>query len=133
MDMAKDVAEQELARFAVAMDLDLDPPGLSEEDARDLEKHKRILIDALSCGALVIRETGEPEFRPTMEPEGEPIIFYEPTGATFLATDKRKKGEEMAKANVMLADMTRQPGARFARMKMRDYRVCQSLILLFLA
>lgn len=132
--LSPEFAAQEFERFATAMDLQLDVSDMEDEDRQSFEKQRKIVTDALCAGSLVIRENGEPEFRPTTEDDGaDPIVFHEPTGATFLAMDSRKKGQDIAKANAMLGDMTRQPPARFSRMKNRDYKVCQSLLVLFLA
>ena len=133
MQLSQEFAEQEFERFCTCMDLEVQTADMSDDDRASFEKQRRTVVDALRGGSLVIRDNGEPEFRPVSEPEGEPITFYEPTGATFLAMDSRKKGHDMAKLNAMLGDMTKQPPIRFSRMKNRDYKICQALVVLFLA
>ena len=132
MHISKEFAVEEFDRFCVAMDLDMDPKYMDSEDRESLQKQKRVITEAIVRGVLVILESGEPQFRTATEPEADPITFYEPTGATFLATDNRKKGHDVGKINAMLADMTKQSPARFAKMKHRDYKICQAIILVFL-
>ena len=132
MDISREFAEQEFNRFCVAMDLDVTPDKLTNEDKAGLENQRRMITGAIQDGRLIINDEGEPVFTPGTESTPEPIVFKEPTGATFLAMDKRKEGQTVGKLNAMLGDMTHQPPARFARMKNRDYKICQALITVFL-
>lgn len=126
----KQTAELEFERFAEEMDLDLE--CYSDEDRASLEVNKGRIVRAIMAGALVIDEKGQPVFTPARSKNPEPITFYEPTGATYMASDGTKKGHEILRANKLLADMTRTHAATFAKLANSDYKVCQSLLALFL-
>jgi hypothetical protein len=64
--------------------------------------------------------------------DGDPITFYEPTGASLMAMDRKKKAEDIGKLYATMADMTKQPIKRFAGMKYRDLKVCIAITSLFL-
>lgn len=128
----KETAEAEFNRFAEMMDLDLDVTTMDEDDKRGFESQKSKVVNAIQSGALVINDQGEPVFTPQSLDDAEPITFYEPTGATFMAMDKRKKNEDMGKMMSMLGDATKTHPSTFSRMKNRDFRVCQALLSLFL-
>lgn len=130
--VAKEIAEAEFERFADAMDLDVSTEGLDDEDKRGLEKHRATIVNAIVAGHLVIDESGQPVYSPREGNTGA-ITFREPTGATMMAADQRKKGQDMAKLYAMVAAMTQQPAQRFANMKRRDLRVCEAIAVLFLS
>lgn len=123
--VAAEAAEQEFARFVEAMDLDIDPEGMDDEDRRSFEREKRIFLREVGRGRLVVDEAGQPVFTPS---EGEPITFHEPDGAALMEMDKVKAGKTVKQGNLVLAAITKKPAARFARMKMRDLKVCQAIM-----
>lgn len=125
----REVAEQEFERFADAMDLDVDPAGMDDDDRRGFEREKRIFLRAVQAGRLVVDEAGQPVYTPK---GGEPITFYEPTGATLMEMDRVKQGKAMKQTSVLLAAMTKQSPPRFANMKLRDYKVCQAIMAFFM-
>lgn len=129
--IVKEVAEQEFDRFAEMMDLDFDESSMDEEDLKSFQQQKRRLVLAIQSGSLVIDEKGQPVFTPQRSDNLDPITFYEPTGASLTATDKRKKGEEMAKMFALMASATRTAPVTFSKMKMADFKVCQAIINLF--
>jgi hypothetical protein len=128
-----ELAEQEFDRFLEAMDLayKCDPSKMDAEDNKALDKHKLVIVTAIERGNLVIDEKGQPIFTPSTG--GDPITFFEPEGASFMASDTVKSGKDVEKTNAVLGAMTQQPAKRFAQMKGRDYKVCQSIFILFLA
>jgi hypothetical protein len=131
-----DVAIDEFERFCGAMDLDFDLTKMTaEEDRKSFEQTRDRVVRSIERGHLIINENGEPVFTPQLG-DGDarsPITFHEPTGATVLAIDKAKKGQDAQKTFLMLADFTGQPVVRYAKMANRDFRVCQALMTLFLA
>lgn len=129
--VAADVAEQEFKRFTDAMDLDVDPAGMDDEDKRSFNDAKRRIIAALCNGSLVIDEKGQPVFTPSLG-NTQPITFFEPTGASLMAGDQKKKGHDHARMFAVMGDMTRQPATRFANMPSRELKVCLSIAGLFL-
>lgn len=127
--MATEVAEQEFERFLDAMDLASERDSLTGDDLESLQAHKSRMVDAMRKGKLVIDDYGQPVFTPT---DGEPITFYEPTGASFMAMDQSKDGQNIHKMIAYMADMTRTSAATFSKMKERDFKVCRAVVLLFL-
>ncbi len=127
--VALEVAEAEFTRFAEAMDLDLDKSKMDADDQKSLAEVKAKVLRAMEDGRLVIDEKGQPVFTPH---SGAAITFYEPTGASFMAMDSKKKGQDIAKMYAVMADMTHVDAKVFATMANRDLKVCQAVVSLFL-
>lgn len=126
----RETAELEFERFVEAMDLDLDPAEMDEEDRKGLDIQKGKILSAIMAGSLVINEDGEPVFTPAVE--GDQIKFPEPTGAAFMAMDRKKKTEDMGKLFAMMAAITGTHASTFAKMKNRDLKVCIAITTLFM-
>lgn len=130
--VAKEVAEAEFERFADIMDLDIDPAGMDEEDKTGLEQNKKRIISAIQKGALVVNDKGEPVFTPQRTQGLEDITFHEPTGASLMAMDRKKKNHDISKMFATMADMTGGHSNSFSKMKMSDLKVCLAVTTLFL-
>lgn len=130
----REVAEAEFDRFVEAMDLDLDPSTMDKEDGADFARLRDSMVRAIQKGAVLIHEeTGEPIFLPAKDVGCETITFYEPTGASLMATDGKGKNADVKKMFAMMADMTRTSPGTFSKMPARDLKVCQNIVTLFLA
>jgi hypothetical protein len=105
---------------------------MTEEELKDFLPEKIKIIKAMKNGSLVINEEGEPVFSPRKS-DIPPIVFHEPTGASLVAMDKKKKNEDFSKFYTVLADITKTSAATFAKLKMRDLKVCIAIGTLFLA
>jgi len=128
-----EVAEQEFNRFIDAMCIDADPTNMGEEDIEEFNEQKRKIVGAISKGDLVINETGEPVYTPKRSENKDPITFYEPTGANLAEQDKRAKGHSYTRLFTTMGSMTKTNSSRFAKMKMYDLKICQTITILFLA
>jgi hypothetical protein len=128
--ISDEVCEAEFHRFAEGMDLDVDPKHLDDEDKKSLDESKRRFFRAMKMGQLTVNAECEPVFTPA--DGGKAIVFHEPKGASFMASDQKKKGHDMAKTFAQIADMTGQSPDRFAKMAGRDVKVCVALYLLFM-
>jgi hypothetical protein len=102
---------------------------MDAEDLKSFDEAKRRIIKAICSGRLVVDEKGQPVFTPT---SGDPITFHEWTGASLMAMDQKKKDQAIGKVYAAMADMTKQPAVRFAKMLGRDLKVCQAITGLFL-
>ena len=131
--IALDVAEAEFDRFVDIMDLDLSTEGMSADDKRDFTLQRDRIVKAIQVGSLTIDDDGCPVFTPTMVEDANPITFYEPTGASYMAMDRKKAGEDMSKLFATMADMTKTSSGLFSKMKSRDLKVCMAISTLFLA
>ncbi len=129
--VASEVAEAEFERFVDAMDLDV-TAKMDPEDAKAFAATKRIITRAIEKGRLIIDDVGQPIYTPQASDDKTPITFLEPKGASLLAMESRKKGEDISRLFASIANMTRQTPVRFAKMANRDLRVCMAISTLFL-
>jgi hypothetical protein len=127
--VSAEVAEAEFARFTEAMDLDVDVSKMDEDDRKGFDDARSTIERAIMRGSLVIDDKGQPIYTPQ---DGKPITFYEPTGASIMAMDGHKKGHDAAKMFALMADMTKTTAKTFAQLNMRDFKVCQKIVMLFL-
>lgn len=130
--VSKDVAEQEFDRFVEVMDLDIDPADMDEDDKKGYQQQRERVVSAIQSGALVINDNGEPVFTPQRTKDIEPLTFHEPTGASLMAMDRRKKSEDVGKMYALMGEITKTHASNFAKMKMGDLKVCQAVTTLFL-
>jgi hypothetical protein len=128
--MTDEFVEQEIARFAEAMDLDLDPKGMDDDDRKSLEAAKRRLARAMQSGQLVFDDRGQPVFTPM---DGtETITFKEPKGTAFISMDQRKKDHDIERLFTVMSEITGMNRDTFAKMMNRDVKVCIAITNLFL-
>ncbi len=130
--VAREVAEQDFNRFADSMDLDIDPVDMDAEDKKGFEQQKDRIISAIQSGSLVINDIGEPVFTPKRTKDADAITFYEPTGASLMAMDRKKKTEDVGKLYASMGEITRTHASTFSKMKMSDLKVCIAITTLFL-
>ena len=131
--ISREMAEQEFDRFGASMDLDFDTSFMDEEDRKGFEQAKRRIVKALMSGAMFINDDGCPVFKPQrVDTDVNPITFYESTGATYMAMDRKKKTEDMGKMMALMADYTQTSSGLFAKMKNADFKVCLAVTTLFL-
>lgn len=130
--VAREVAEAEFGRFAEAMDLDFDIKRMDADDLKGFQEQKHRIVRAIMRGILVVDPKGQFVYTPQTGADRSPITFYEPTGASMMAMDRKKKGEDVGKMYASMGDMTRVSPDRFAKMLARDLKVCQAIAVLFL-
>lgn len=132
--ISKDMAELDFNKFTEKMDLDVNTEGMSVDDKRDFTVQKDRLVRCIMEGSLVIDEEGQPIYTPQRAGvDVNSITFYEPTGASYIAMDRKKAGEDMGKMFATMADITKTSSGLFAKMKNTDLKVCIAMTLLFLA
>lgn len=122
-------AELEIGRFADAMDLDLDPKGMDDEDRKSLTSAKRRLTRALLAGSLVVNDDGQPVFTTS---DGKTVTFKETKGAALISMDQRKKDHDIERMFTFMGESTEEDRALFANMQSRDIKVCIAIASLFL-
>jgi len=132
--ISREMAEQEFERFGEAMDLDFDVSFMEDEDRKGFEVAKRRIVSAIMSGAMVVNDDGCPIYTPQREEGGDanPNTYYEPTGATYMAMDRKKKTEDMGKMMALMADYTKTSSGLFGKMKNADLKVCLAVTTLFL-
>lgn len=127
-----EVAEQEFMRFVEKMDLDIEPEMLNDEDKAALILNRRRFMRAIKAGSLVVDEDGIPTFTPVKSENKNPITFYEPTGASLMAMDRKKEGADVGKMFAIMSDFTKQNQAVFAGLLTSDLNVCMAISTLYL-
>lgn len=127
-----EVAEVEFNRFVEAMSLDIEESSLNDEDKAGLALNRRRMLLAIETGSLVIDMDGVPTYTPQRSENRESIIFYEPTGASIMAMDRKKAGADVGKMFTIMADFTRTDDKRFANLKISDLNVCMAIATLYL-
>jgi len=127
--VTKQLAEADFDRFAEEMDIVA--PGKDDgEIAAEYEGARAVIVREIVRGRMRVEDDGRLSFDPS---EGETIIFNEPTGADFMAMDRKKAGQGFARTFAFLEAVTKEPAKRFANMKRRDLTPCAAVVSLFLA
>jgi hypothetical protein len=131
--VATEVAETEFARFLDAMGLEerCNEKALDADDFKAFLANKGEIIRAIERGQLVVDPKGQAVFSPTNG--GDELTFHEPLGEDIAVMDQAREGRGAEKQNKCLAAMTGTIPGRFLKLPLRDYRVCVSIMLLFLA
>ncbi|MEG1884839.1 MAG: hypothetical protein RR182_01025 [Alistipes sp.] len=125
-------AEIEIQRFFDDMDIDSDVSKLDEDDRKGFLENKEILIGAVMDGRLVINENSEPVYTPKRGTPN-PLTFREPTGATYMAMDQKKTGQDVGKMMALMDAMTKSAPGTTAKLANVDFKVARSIAVLFLA
>ena len=129
----RETAELDFARFAECMDLDFEEANMTEEDLDGFRKQKRVVLSAIQSGHVTVDDAGQPTVHLKF-PIGDlqSVTFREPTGATFLAMDQKKKNQDVSKTFAMIQAMLKVNPGTLSDMQNRDLRVVQAIGLLFL-
>lgn len=146
--VAREVAEQELERFAELMDIDL-AKKLADEAARDertraesgraesgrqdeaagaLAQSRELVIRAIMRGFATVAANGEIVYTP--QAGGSALTFAEPTGDAFVSM---KNDRSIGSMHIFMAKMAGVTPGTFAKLKQRDLKYCWAIALLFLA
>lgn len=128
--VARDVALEEFARMCAARRCDIDEASMSKEDKKTFEDARNRIVSAIVRGELVIESDGTPVFTPPV-PGAKPIRFHKATGATFMASDGAS--ETAGKTVAMLQEVTQSNPGEISKLEAPDFKVCQSILQLFLA
>jgi hypothetical protein len=130
--VAKEVAEAEFLRFVDAMDLDVEPADMDEDDLKGFNQQKNRIISAIQSGSLVVSDKGEPIYTPQRTNDAQAITFYEATGSALMAMDRKKKTEDIGKLYAAMGEITKTHANVFSKMKMSDLKICMAITTLFL-
>ncbi len=130
--VAREVAEQEFNRFVTDNAILVDYEGALKEDKDEFNQQKEHIVQAIMKGSMVINEDSEPVYTPQRTKDADPLTFHEPTGASLMAMDRKKKNEDVGKLYATMGDITRTNAKTFSSMKMADLKVCMAVTVLFL-
>lgn len=130
--IATEVAEADFDRFIESSGIYINIEKMGKEDRESFEEQRGRIVRAIESGALVVNEDGEPVFTPQRSGDVGPLTFHEPTGASLMAMDKKKKDEDVGKMYATMADMAGTSAKTFSQLKMADLKVCMAVATLFL-
>lgn len=125
--VALEVCEMEFDRFIDEMAL-CDEAELRGEDLEAFLPLKARILKSMQAGSTMVNDKGEP----VVQVGDESLTFHEPTGASLMQTG-RKQNDDMARMYAAMGNMTKTSSGTFAKMRMRDLRVCVAITTLFLA
>lgn len=131
--VAREVAENEFNRFCDDMDIDRDLSKMDEDDTKGFNDNKELIVIAIMDGRLVLNDDSEPVYTPKRGNAASPLTFREPTGATFMAMDRKKSGQDVGKMIALMDEITRSPPGTCSRLKGVDFKIARSIVTLFLA
>ncbi len=132
--VAKEVAEQEFEKFVEAMDLDVDTTDMDAEDLTAFNKQKNRIVRAIMKGSLTFNENGEAVYTIVNKrsKHTDAITFRERSGASLMAMDSKKKGQDVRKTYAVLADMCNVHPSVFAGLVGIDVKICEALFALLM-
>lgn len=131
--VAREVAEDEFNRFCDSMDIDNDVGAMTEEDEKSFKMPKETFIKAVMQGGLVVNDDGEPVYTPRNSPKVGTLTFREPSGADYMAMDRKKEGQNIGKMWSMADSVTKSSPGTIANLRNRDLKVVQAIMQLFMA
>lgn len=129
----QETAEHEFERFLDAMDILADEGDMGEEDLTSFRAQKTRVIRALRQGHLVINDNGEAVYTPHRTEGVDPLTFHERTGASIMAMDGKKKGEDVRKMYAVMGDLCKVEPGLFSQLRGADIKTCEALFALLMA
>jgi hypothetical protein len=119
----------EFERFLEEFELDFDVEKMDEDDLKGFTEQKSKFVKAVMRGRLKLNDDNNAVYKTT---DGLELTFHEPTGAAFSSTDAAKVRENIKKKNILLGSITKTAPQTFAKMKQRDLKICDAILMLFL-
>ncbi len=134
LKIAPEMAEQEFERWAEGMDIVVDVSKLDAEDATAFNKQRDRIVSGIVKGSVVINDNDEVEYTPWRpnSKSKDTIIFHERSGASLMAMDGKKKGQDVAKTYAVMADMCKVAPKVFAGLVGSDIKMCESIFALLM-
>ena len=130
--VVQEVAEDEFNRFCEAMDIVNNTGAMTEEDEKSFKGPKETIIRAIMQGGLVVNDDGEPVYTPRNSPKVGALTFREPSGADYMAMDRKKDGQNIGKMWAMADSVTKSSPGTIANLRNRDLKVVQAVMQLFM-
>lgn len=131
--LGREVAEQHFNDFCEEMDLDNDPNALSEDEAKSFNENKEMIVSALMSGRLTFSDNWEPTLNCERSGISQPLIFREPNAADYMAMDRQKSGKDVGKMISMMDSVTRSTPGTCAKLKGKEFKIAQAIMVLFMA
>lgn len=133
----KETAEQDFLRMCESRDVETDTEDWTDEDVKEFDELRSVLVRAIQKGHLSVDEDGSPtvQFRKPFtvgEKRYECMTFGEPMMSHFAAGDKYMK-EQTKRSLAIQAAMCGTSLAACESMGMADGKLAQKVVQLFLA
>lgn len=130
--VAKEMAEVEFNRMGELNFLDFDVSEMKPEEVEQFNNLKRVIVNAIIKGWLIITDEGTPVYTPVNSTDSSPLTFHKPQGKEFMEADRKKTNELVARTYAAMGAWTKQPATRFVNMAENpDLKVCKALFQLF--
>jgi len=123
--ISREVAEAEFIKWCEAHDLDIDEKFMDTEELEDFRKIKKNIVVGITRGNITIdgeKATVVTKFSGGNSPDK--ITFNSPTGATFMAADRVKAGQNVGSTYAKMADVTGLNSKTFSQLDARDLKYC---------
>ena len=130
--VSREVAESDFERFLDAMDIQVNPDKLDDEELDKFDDQKEKIVVSIERGHGVVNDDGIFEYTPHRIPDSETIIFYEGSGESLLASDGKKKNDDFRKLFAIMAKNCKIRPKVFYDMKSSDINVCVAVITLLM-
>lgn len=131
--VCNDKAEAEFARFTTALRAKVNTSRMSDQQRRDFENNREVVLDALKDGSLTVDDAGQPSYTPSCTYPNGPIVFRKPTGKTLIAANGlSSETEGIAMSFKMLAQITQQNRADLETLELSDLAVPLAMLAILL-
>ncbi len=130
--IAVEVAEAEFERLCELRRIDIDTTDMTEKEADDFQKLRKLVVKALRARTLLVLEDGQASYTPPVQ-GSKALVFRMPKGATFMALDSAKSKGDQAKMAALIVDMTGCSPGDPSALDAPDYVFCSKLVGFFLA
>lgn len=133
-DVDLETAEHGFNQWGEAMDLDFDVTKMDTDDLNGFNRLKDRVVTAIQKGSATFSDDGEIIYHPQKERSKykDPIVFRERTGASMMAMDRSKKGEDAKKTYMVMADMTGLHPNQITTLVGIDIKVCEAIFQLLM-
>lgn len=130
------VAEVEFEKFADYWDICTDSDIMTPESKEDFDMRRANIIRFIKSGTVKIDGDGKLTYvlrYPDTSATLAELTFKVPKGDAYIAFDKYRDRQNMAKIYDMLGAMTKLPPKTFSNLDARDVKFCQGMLTLFMA
>ena len=128
--IAPEVAEEEFNKFCENADIDNDTDKMDDKDREGFGRLKDLIVRAIVRGSLVFNDDYEPVY--TTKHGSTELTFREPSGATYMAMDRQKDGNNVGKLVSFIDAITKSAPGTAAKLKGVDFKVARTIAQLFM-
>lgn len=127
--VSPEVAQADIERVVSALELDISQENLNDDEKKSASSTLAALTRAIVSGKMSVDE----EARIVLHAPSGNLVFNHPTGATFMAMDRRKDHEKMSKMVAVMSSLTGKEAVFFSKMRASDFKLCSEVVSLFLS